>query len=56
MKESHIKGPAEVGKSFDWRLADIPYQTVTLCEMFCITHGDHGVVYEREVAFAFDIE
>ena len=35
---------------------DVPCQPVTLREVFGITHGDHGIVNQGEIALTFDDE
>lgn len=56
MQQCHVERPAEIGETLHGRLADVPNQAVTLREVARIAHGDHGVVYEGEVALAFDIK
>jgi hypothetical protein len=56
MNESEQERPAKVGKAFDWRLAHIPHQAISLCEITCITHGDHGVVNESEERLTVDVK
>jgi hypothetical protein len=56
MQERHVERPAEIGETLYRRLADVPDQSVALREVARITHGDHGVVYEGEVALSFNVK
>lgn len=56
MQYRHEEHPAKVGESFHGRFADIPYQSVTLCKVLGVTHGDHGVIHEGEIAHFLDKE
>ena len=56
MQKSHVERPAEIGETLHGRLADVPDQSVPLREVARVAHGDHGVIYEGEVALSFDVK
>ena len=56
MKESHQQHPAGICKALDRCPIDIPNQAVSLGKVLSITHGDHGVIHQGEIAFAINDE